>query len=178
MVPYRIRSASCVMLSLITLTAASACGSSVTGPAPVSNVQGSGPSTGAPPGGTNPTAPTPTPSPTPTPTPTPTPAPAPVPTPPAGGSVERFDARTEFAYWGPPSAPRLFGDTFVIELSRGRGEIVLHNTRLAIATTTTCCLIAQSHPSTGVTYRFWMDVERGEWRLEGDAQATGTMRRQ
>ena len=103
--------------------------------------------------------------------PTPTPPPTPGPT------VERFDAVTTSAYWGPPPAPRLFGDTFVMELWRDRGELLVHNTRMTIATTSSCCVLAEKHPSTGSSYRLFLDFGRGEWRLEGDAQATGTMTR-
>jgi hypothetical protein len=66
----------------------------------------------------------------------------------------------------------------VIEIWRGRGEIWVHNTKLPINATTGCCVVARTAPGSPHTYTVFVDTTRGEWRLEGDAQASGTMIRQ
>ena len=172
MVPYRIRSASCVMLSLITLVTVSACGSSVTGPAPVSNVQGSSPSTGAPPGGTNPTAPTPSPA------PTPTPAPVPPGTPPPAESVEYFEAQLSTVHWaGEWKDKPLFGNPLVIELWRSRGELWLHETRLWIVQQSETSVIATDrNPAEGggeYTLSATLNLKTGQWSFNGIAGSGG-----
>ena len=169
MVPYRIRSASFAMLSVITVMSVSACGSSVTGPAPASNIHGSGPSAGAPPGGTNPTAPTPTPTPAPVPPGTPSPAPI---------TAESFDAEQSTVFWaGEWKDKPLFGDRFVIELWRSRGELWLHTTRLWIVQQSEDSVIATDrNPSDGGgghTLTATLNLKTRPWSFNGLAGSGG-----